>query len=90
MPRLKDEYIHEIQRPRSELEAVEDKLHQRLSYGLNETFHYLDEDEIIFDAANIIRLGRDVLFLVSSTGNRKAVKWLTNILSKIKEKLKGP
>lgn len=80
LPRLKDEYIHEIQRPRSELEAVEDKLHQRLSQGLNETFHYLDEDEIIFDAANIIRLGRDVLFLVSSTGNRKAVQWLKNIL----------
>ncbi|BAY26011.1 hypothetical protein NIES2100_58210 [Calothrix sp. NIES-2100] len=80
LPKLKGEYIHEIQRPRSELETVEDHLHQRLSHGLNETFHYLDEDEVIFDAANIIRLGRDVLFLVSSTGNRKAVKWLTNIL----------
>jgi N-dimethylarginine dimethylaminohydrolase len=51
-----------------------------LSAGLNETFHYLDEDEIIFDAANIIRVGRDVLFLVSSTGNRKAATWLANIL----------
>lgn len=80
LPKLKGKYIHEIQRPRSELETVEDHLHQRLSHGLNETFHYLDENEVIFDAANIIRLGRDVLFLVSSTGNCKAVKWLQNTL----------
>ena len=80
LPKLKGEYIHEIQRPRTELESVEDNLHQRLSHGLSEIFHYLDEEEVIFDAANIIRLGRDVLFLVSSTGNRKAVKWLENIL----------
>lgn len=80
LPKLKGEYLHEIQRPLSDLEKTEDKLHQHLSHGLNETFHYLDEDEIIFDAANIIRLGRDILFLVSSTGNRKAVKWLANAL----------
>lgn len=80
LPKLKGEYIHEIQHPRSVLESIEDDLHQRLSHGLNEVFHYLDEEEVIFDAANIIRLGRDVLFLVSSTGNRKAVKWLQNLL----------
>ena len=62
------------------MESVEDNLHQRLSHGLSEVFHYLDDDEVIFDAANIIRLGRDILFLVSSTGNRKAVKWLENVL----------
>ena len=80
LPRLKGEYIHEIQRSRSELESTEDDLHQRLSHGLSEVFHYLDEEEVIFDAANIIRLGSDVLFLVSSTGNRKAVAWLENVL----------
>lgn len=80
MPKLKGDYIHEIQRPRSELESVEDSLHQRLSNGLSETFHYLDDHEIIFDAANIIRVGRDVLFLVSSTGNRKAARWLQDVL----------
>lgn len=68
LPKLKGEYLHEIQRRQSELESFEDSLHQHLSHGLNEVFHYLDEDEVIFDAANIIRLGRDVLFLVSSTG----------------------
>lgn len=80
LPKLKGEYIHEIQRPSSKLETVEDSLHQKLSHGLSETFHYLDDDEVIFDAANIMRLGRDVLFLVSSTGNRKAVKWLSSVL----------
>lgn len=79
-PRLRGDYLHEIARPLSELEVTEDALHQQLSGGLNETFHYLDEDEIIFDAANIIRVGRDVLFLVSSTANRKAATWLANIL----------
>lgn len=80
IPKLKGEYLHEIQRPRSNLETTEDSLHHSLSHGLSETFHCLDEDEVIFDTANIMRLGRDVLFLVSSTGNRKAVKWLEKIL----------
>lgn len=80
LPKLKGKYLHEIQRSISILESVEDKLHQILSGGLNEIYHFLDDNEIIFDAANIIRLGKDVLFLVSSTGNRKAAKWLANIL----------
>jgi N-dimethylarginine dimethylaminohydrolase len=80
LPRLNGKYLHEIQRPSSELEIREDSLHRRLSHGLNQTFHYLDEQEIIFDAANIIRVGRDILFLVSSTGNRKAATWLANVL----------
>jgi N-dimethylarginine dimethylaminohydrolase len=80
VPRLRGEYLHEIKRPASELEKVEDNLHQRLSHGLSEVYHYLDEDEVIFDAANIMRLGADVLFLVSSTGNRKAVRWLQEAL----------
>ena len=80
VPRLRGEYRHEIQGPRNELESIEDELHQRLSHGLNETYHYLDEEEVIFDAANIIRLGEDILFLVSSTGNRKAATWLGKVL----------
>lgn len=80
VPKLRGEYIHELQRPRSEFESLEDNLHQRLNHGLAEIFHYLDDEEVIFDAANIIRMGRDVLFLVSSTGNFKAAKWLANVL----------
>src|SRR5262249_18307892 len=80
LPRLRGEYLHEIQRASSALEQTEETLHHRLSQGLNQKFHYLDEHEIIFDAANIIRGGRDVLFLVSSTGNRKAAAWLASVL----------
>ena len=79
-PALRGEYLHEIRRPLSELELTEDAMHKALSHGLSEIFHRLDEDEIIFDAANIIRADRDVLFLVSSTGNRKAVRWLADAL----------
>lgn len=80
VPRLKGEYLHEIQRSRSPLESVEDGLHQRLSHGLSERFHCLDEEEVVFDAANIIRLGQDIVFLVSSTGNHKAARWLKHVL----------
>lgn len=79
-PRLQGEYRHDIRRPASLLEEGEDTRHAELSRGLSEVFHYLDEDEIIFDAANIIRVDRDILFLVSSTGNRKAATWLANVL----------
>ncbi len=80
VPRLRGEFLHEIRRQKSDLESLEDSLHQKLSHGLSEVFHHLGEDEVIFDAANIIRLGRDILFLVSSTGNRKAVRWLSEAL----------
>lgn len=80
LPKLRGDYLHAISAPRNELEEREDHLHRQLSGGLGEVFHRLEEDEIIFDAANIIRLGEDVLFLVSSTGNRKAARWLQGVL----------
>lgn len=80
LPKLRGNYLHEISGPRSAIEANEDALHRKLSSGLGEVFHRLDEDEIIFDAANIIRIDRDLLFLVSSTGNRKAAAWLQSAL----------
>lgn len=79
-PKLSGKYLHEIDGPRNALENLEDSLHTKLSGGLKEIFHRLDEDEIIFDAANIIRFGEDALFLVSSTGNRKAAKWLQSAI----------
>jgi N-dimethylarginine dimethylaminohydrolase len=80
IPRLRGKYLHEVDRESSPLEVLEDSLHQKLSSGLKETYHFLHENEVIFDAANIIRVGRDILFLVSSTGNRKAARWLTEVL----------
>lgn len=84
LPRLRGEYLYEIEGPRSTLETQEDILHTRLAGGLKETFHSLDEDEIIFDAANIIRFGDDALYLVSSTGNRKAAKWLQHAVPEVR------
>ncbi|MEJ7593820.1 MAG: hypothetical protein WKF77_19955 [Planctomycetaceae bacterium] len=40
----------------------------------------LTEIEPIFDAANVLRLGRDVLYLVSDSGNRVGAHWLQSIL----------
>jgi N-dimethylarginine dimethylaminohydrolase len=80
LPKLKGEYRHVLQRPLSEQENTEDEVHQQLSGGIKEVFYYLDENELIFDAANIIRLGKDILYLVSSTGNHKAAKWLAHTL----------
>jgi N-dimethylarginine dimethylaminohydrolase len=37
-------------------------------------------DEPAFDAANILRFGRDLLYLVSSTGNELGGQWLQTIL----------
>lgn len=36
--------------------------------------------EPVFDAANILRFGRDLLYLVSSTGNEMGGQWLQTIL----------
>jgi N-dimethylarginine dimethylaminohydrolase len=80
-PRLANGFIREMTRPVTTLERAEDEAHQRLSRGLTERHHQLTEDEVIFDAANIMRLGRDLLVLVSSTANRKAVRWLSEIVA---------
>jgi len=40
----------------------------------------LTENEPVFDAANICRLGKDLLYLVSASGNRMGAKWLQNLL----------
>lgn len=37
-------------------------------------------DEPVFDAANVLRFGRDLLFLVSATGNELGGRWLQTVL----------
>ena len=37
-------------------------------------------DEPAFDAANVLRLGKDLIYLVSGTGNRLGGQWLQTIL----------
>jgi len=36
--------------------------------------------EPLFDAANVVRAGRDILYLVSCSGNRKGGQWLQRVL----------
>lgn len=38
------------------------------------------DHEPVFDAANVLRVGRDVLYLVSDTGNRCGAQWLQTVL----------
>lgn len=40
----------------------------------------LSEDEILFEAATIVRMGKDILYLISRSGNRLGAKWLQNVL----------
>lgn len=75
-PKLIGEYIHELPQVETNLQANESIMHQALSGGLTEIYHRLLEKEVLFDAANIIRFDDDVLYLVSSTGNRKGAAWL--------------
>ena len=37
-------------------------------------------DEPVFDAANVLRLGRDLIYLVSATGNEFGGRWLQTML----------
>ena len=37
-------------------------------------------DEPAFDAANVLRLGQDLVYLVSATGNELGGQWLQTIL----------
>jgi N-dimethylarginine dimethylaminohydrolase len=40
----------------------------------------LEETEPIFDAANVLRIGRDVFYLVSDSGNKLGAHWLQTAL----------
>lgn len=48
------------------------------SYG--EKWHKLCESEILFDAANVARFSKFGMYLISSTGNIRAAKWLSQVL----------
>ena len=61
---------------------IEDTIQKKFMKGRKEKFHKLNEKEIMFDAASTIRLGNDLVYLVSNTGNYKGAKWLQSILGK--------
>lgn len=79
-PRLRGVYLHDVNRPMTELEQEENRRHLALGSGRVGRFRLLDEREIRFDAANVIRLGSDLLYLVSNSGNYLGGRWLQAIL----------
>ena len=58
----------------------EDKMHKEKTGGRLEKLHKLSEKEILFEAANTLRMGKDLLYLESSSGNHKGGKWLQSVL----------
>lgn len=58
----------------------EDRLHQELTDGRLEKLHKLSENEILFEAANTVRMGKDLLYLISSSGNLLGAQWLQSVL----------
>lgn len=54
--------------------------YQQLTGGRIEKLHKLGEHEILFEAANTLRMGKDLLYLVSSSGNYLGAKWLQSVL----------
>ncbi len=58
----------------------EDIRYQQLTDGRIEKLHKVTENEILFEAASVLRMGKDLLYLVSSSGNYLAAKWLQHVL----------
>ena len=53
---------------------------ETFNFNTSDGFEMLTEYEPIYDAANILRVGEDILYLVSRSGNKSGAKWLQNIL----------
>ncbi len=60
--------------------TAEDNLHRTLTKGRIEKLHKVPDKEILFEAANTLRMGKDLLYLVSSSGNKKGAIWLQEVL----------
>lgn len=58
----------------------EDYKYRDLTGGRIEKLHKLCEKEILFEAANTVRMGKDLLYLISSSGNELGAKWLQLVL----------
>ena len=80
-PRLNTEVLSPYYRGEAERELnAEEKRYAELTNGRIEKLHRLSEAEIMFEAANTLRMGKDLLYLASSSGNLKGAKWLQSVL----------
>ena len=79
-PILKKEALLPYKVLKNEKHSYEDQRYKKLTKGRKEIFHKLTENEILFEAANTLRMGSDMLYLVSSSANEKGAKWLQQVL----------
>lgn len=80
-PKLNYDVLQPYYRDENERKLTdEDQKHLELTNGRLEKLHKLSENEILFEAANTLRLGKDLLYLQSSSGNAKAGKWLKSVV----------
>jgi glycine amidinotransferase/scyllo-inosamine-4-phosphate amidinotransferase 1 len=80
-PRLAGEILSPYFRDENARELTkEDFRYQELTSGRLEELHRLSEKEILFEAANTVRMGKDLLYLVSSSGNHLGARWLQSVL----------
>ena len=80
-PKLNYTVVEPYFRDESERELTsEDMKHLELTNGRLEKLHKLSEREILFEAANTLRMGKDLLYLKSSSGNDKGGKWLQSVV----------
>jgi len=79
VPQLKTNPIYpNFRNAFGDLVSTEEALAPILGSVTKEIWHRLTEDEMLFDAANIVRYDGCALYLVSSTGNLKAFDWLNS------------
>lgn len=80
-PTLKSDPVYpNVRNAAGDLVSAEEALAPRLGSITQEIWHRLTEDEVLFDAANIVRSNDSALYLISSTGNAKAFRWLHSII----------
>jgi len=80
-PALEGEVLSAYFRDENSRELTrEDLRYQELTKGRLEKLHKLAEKEILFEAANTVRMGKDILYLISSSGNVLGAKWLQSVL----------
>jgi N-dimethylarginine dimethylaminohydrolase len=53
---------------------------QAIDAFLSKNIIRCEDRDAVFDAANICRLGKDLLYLVSSSGNQRGAEWLQSVL----------
>lgn len=80
-PQLKNNPVQEFLSDGRDLIPLEHSKGEKLGGDYEMIWHRLVEEEVLFDAANIARFTDQILFLISSTGNRKAFNWVSDVFA---------